>query len=123
MRLFTAALFCVLSASAEEFSIGSKITQIEVKEGGKTVTISPSNADATVVIFMSTQCPISNSYNDRMNKLHKDYSGKSVQMIFVNANANESPAEIQEHAKANRFSFPVYKDAAGHWVTKLGLVD
>ena len=112
MRLFAAAILCVLSASAEEFPIGSKISQFEVKAGAKTVSISPSQADATVLIFISTKCPISNSYNDRMSALYKEYAGKNVQMIFVNANANEAPAEIEEHAKANRFSFPVYKDAA-----------
>jgi len=120
MRLFAAALLCVLSASAEEFSIGSKITQFEVKDGAKTVTISPSTADATVLIFISTQCPISNSYNERMNQMYKDYSGKNVQMVFVNANSNESPAEIAEHAKANKFAFAVYKDPGNALADKFG---
>ena len=120
MRMFAAALLCVLSASAEEFPAGSKITQIEVKEGAKTVTVSPANADATVLIFISTQCPISNSYNERMSALYKDYAGKNVQLVFVNANANESPAEIAEHANANKFPFPVYKDAANTLADKFG---
>ncbi len=120
MRLFAATLLCVLSASAEEFPVGSKITQIEVKEGAKTVTVSPSKSEATVLIFISTQCPISNSYNERMSALHKDYDGKNVQLIFVNANANESPAEIAEHAKANKFPFPVYKDAGNALADKFG---
>jgi len=120
MRLFTAALLCVLGASAAEFPIGSKITQIEVKDGAKTVAVNPSAADATVLIFVSTQCPISNSYNSRMNALYKDYAGKNVQMVFVNANANESPAEIEQHAKANQFPFTVHKDAANALADKFG---
>ncbi|MEP6538983.1 MAG: redoxin domain-containing protein [Bryobacteraceae bacterium] len=119
-RLLAATLLCVLSASAEEFSVGSKIAQFEVKDGSKTVTISPSNADATVLIFISTQCPISNSYNERMNALYKDYSGKNVHLVFVNANANESPAEITEHAKANRFAFAVYKDPGNVLADRFG---
>lgn len=120
MRPFAAALLCVLSVSAEEFPVGSKITQIEVKDGTKTIAVSPSHADATVLIFTSTQCPISNSYNERMNALYEDYSGKNVQMVFVNANANESPAEIAEHAKANRFGFTVHKDAGNVLADKFG---
>jgi protein-disulfide isomerase len=120
MRLLAASLLFVLGASAAEFPIGSKIGQVEVKDGANSVAISPSKADATVLIFVSTQCPISNSYNERMNALYKDYEGKNVQFIFVNANANESPAEIEQHAKANKFSFKVYKDAGNVLADKFG---
>jgi thioredoxin-related protein len=120
MRLLAVSLLFLLSASAEEFSIGSRIAQIEVKDGAKTVAFSPSKADATVLIFVSTKCPISNSYNDRMNALYKEYAGRNVQFVFANANENESPAEIEDHAKANRFSFKVYKDAGNVLADKFG---
>ena len=122
MRMFAIGLLYVmsLSAAAEEFSIGSAITRIEVKEGANTITVTPSKAAATVLIFISTQCPISNSYNERMNAMYRDYLGKDVQMLFVNANANESPAEVEEHAKANRFAFRVYKDAGNALADKFG---
>jgi thiol-disulfide isomerase/thioredoxin len=120
MRLLAASLLFVLGLSAEEFPVGSKVSQIEVKDGTNTVAVAPSKADATVLIFISTQCPISNSYNERMNALNKDYSGKNVQFVFVNANANESPAEIQEHAKKNGFTFKVYKDPGNVLADKFG---
>ncbi len=120
MRLLAASMLFVLSASAQNFSAGSKIAQIEVKDGAHSVVFTPSKADATVVIFVSTQCPISNSYNERMNGLHKDYAGKNVQFVFVNANANESPADVDEHARRNHFSFKVYKDAGNALADKFG---
>ena len=120
MRLFTASLLCVFVASAQDFSVGSKISTIDVTENGKLVAISPAKADATVLIFISTQCPISNSYNERMNALYKDYAGKNVQFVFANANANESPAEIEQHAQANQFAFKVYKDAGNLLADKFG---
>src|SRR5256885_2049278 len=111
MRLLATSLLLVWAASAQDFPVGSKISQFEVKDGAETVAFAPSKADATVLIFTSTQCPISNSYNERMNALYKDYSGKNVQFVFVNANANESPAEIADHVRKNGFAFKVYKDA------------
>ena len=120
MRFFALACLMVLNASAEDFAIGSKIADFEAKDGAKTVKFSTANANVTVLIFTSTQCPISNSYNGRMNALYREYLGKSVQMVFVNANANESPAEMEAHAKANRFAFPVYKDAANALADRLG---
>src|SRR5215470_6863011 len=54
----------------------------------------------TAVIFISAVCPISNDYNDRMGAIYRDYTSKSVQVVFVNANSNEKPEEVIEHAKA-----------------------
>ena len=71
MRLFAAALLCVLSAAAEEFPIGSRIAQLEVKDGVKTVAVSTSRDDATVLIFLYTQCHISTRYNERINDMYK----------------------------------------------------
>jgi cytochrome oxidase Cu insertion factor (SCO1/SenC/PrrC family) len=87
---------------------------------GKTVPFSALKGDITVVTFISTQCPVSNSYNDRMNAIFKDYSAKGVKFIFVNANRTESPSEVEEHAKSVGFAFPVYKDVNNQLADKFG---
>ena len=76
---------------------------------GKDVTIAPGK-DVTVVTFISTQCPISNDYNDRMSALYIAYSTKGVKFFFVNANSTEPAAVVAEHSKSAGFPFPVYKD-------------
>jgi thiol-disulfide isomerase/thioredoxin len=116
MRLLAASVLFVLCASAQDFTVGSKITELNL-DGA---TISPSKSAATVLIFVSTQCPISNSYNERMNALYKEYSAKGIQFAFVNANVNESPSEIEEHAKSNHFAFKIYKDAGNVLADKFG---
>lgn len=65
---------------------------------------------ATVVIFISTECPVSNDYNERVVALYNDYKDQGVQFIGINSNRNESVEEIVEHNKANKFSFLVLKD-------------
>ncbi len=120
MRLLAAWFLFAVCALAQNFPIGSKIAEITVQQDGKPVVISPAKTEATVLIFTSIQCPISNSYSDRMSSLYKDYSGKNIQLVFVNANVNESPAEIEQHAKANRFAFKVYKDLGNVLADKLG---
>ncbi len=65
---------------------------------------------ATVVMFISAQCPVSNEYNERIIALHNDYKGQGVQFIGINSNKNESVKEIAEHNKANEFHFLVLKD-------------
>lgn len=65
---------------------------------------------ATVLMFIATQCPVSNDYNERMVALHNDYKDKGIQFIGINSNKQESVEEIAEHNKANEFGFFVLKD-------------
>ena len=65
---------------------------------------------ATVLMFISTQCPVSNAYNERIVALHNDYKDQGIQFIGINSNRNESVEEIVEHNKTNKFSFLVLKD-------------
>ena len=98
-----AAMVGAVSASAAE--------PLEVKDlNGKVIPI-PLGKQVTVVAFISTQCPISNDYNDRMSALYNSYSGKSVAFYFVNANSTEPADVVAEHRKSAGFPFPVYKDA------------
>lgn len=61
-------------------------------------------------MFIATQCPISNDYNQRMAALDRDYSAKGVRFIGINANRQESIPEVAEHAAKHGFGFTVYKD-------------
>jgi hypothetical protein len=76
---------------------------------GKPLTVTPGK-NVTVVTFISTQCPISNDYNDRMSALYKEFSSKGVSFFFVNANSTEPASVVAEHAKSAGFPFAVYKD-------------
>ncbi|MCU0454577.1 MAG: thioredoxin family protein [Bacteroidetes bacterium] len=65
---------------------------------------------AIVVMFIATQCPVSNDYNERMATIEKDYRGKGITFLGVNSNKQESVEEIREHAAKHGFAFPVLKD-------------
>ena len=64
-----------------------------------------------VVMFIATQCPVSNAYNERMAKLHEQYGRIGVSFVGINSNKQEGVSEIATHAKAKGFKFPVLKDA------------
>lgn len=105
----------------QEFRLGSRVSDFTAEDpGGKTVAFSALNGDITVVTFISTQCPVSNSYTDRMIAIFRNYSAKGVKFIFLNANRTESSSDVQEHAKAVGFEFPVYKDVNNQVADKFG---
>jgi peroxiredoxin len=68
------------------------------------------DSKAIVIIFVATECPISNDYNSRMAALYEEYKSKDVAFIGINSNKAESVNDIKEHAKKNKLEFPILKD-------------
>jgi peroxiredoxin len=65
---------------------------------------------AIVLMFMSTECPVSNAYNERMASLYNDYNDKNIAIVGINSNKAEDVGEIKEHAQDHRFGFTILKD-------------
>ncbi len=68
------------------------------------------DSKAIVIMFIATQCPVSNAYNQRMATLNKDYAGKAISFIGINSNKQEDAAEVKEHAEENGLDFIILKD-------------
>lgn len=112
--LLSAGLLC-----AQELTVGDKLGNFQLADlSGKTVTIQPAKG-ITAIVFVSTQCPVSNAYNDRMNAVYKEYSGKGVNFVFVNANRNESADDVRSHLAENKLDFVAYKDPNNALADKL----
>ena len=73
-------------------------------------------ADATkanslvVVMFISTQCPFSNAYNDRMRDMSAAYAQKGVQFVGINSNKTETVQDAVDHARKHGHTFTILKD-------------
>lgn len=76
--------------------------------------------NGTVLIFIAVQCPVSNAYNDRMEKLAEDYKDKGIAVIGINANSSEDAATVKAHAAEKHLTFPILKDASNKVADKLG---
>jgi peroxiredoxin len=78
--------------------------------GAKHSLASLKGKNATVLIFVSTQCPVSNAYNERMEKLSQDYKARGVSVIGINSNSTESADDIKHHAAEHHLTFTILKD-------------
>jgi peroxiredoxin len=88
---------------------------------GKTYTRnSIGSSKATVFLFISAQCPISNIYTPRFNALAADYAQKGVQVFAIYSDRQESVADIARHVKDRKLTFPAVKDAHGTLADALG---
>ncbi|MEP0765044.1 MAG: redoxin domain-containing protein [Fimbriimonadia bacterium] len=61
-----------------------------------------------LILFVSPMCPVSRAYDDRMNAIAEEFSGKGFVIIGVNSNATDPDAQIKE--MAGRMKFPIVID-------------
>ena len=73
-----------------------------------------------VIIFVATKCPVSNAYNDRMEKVYEDYQAKGINVIGINANNTEPAAEVKSHAAEKGLKFTILKDDGNKIADRLG---
>ena len=76
--------------------------------------------NGSVLIFISVQCPISNAYNERMEKLAQDYGSRGVTIIGINANNTEPADAVKAHAAEKHLTFPILKDPGNKIADRLG---
>lgn len=104
--------FFVAATAQEALAPGAQVKDFTLKDyTGKEHKLSDYNEKAGIVIlFVATQCPVSNAYNERMEALHKEYSAKNMVFLGINPNKQESVEEVASHAKENGLTFTILKD-------------
>jgi len=107
---------CVSHSSPE------KITDFTLTDyNGKKHSLSNyKESKAIVIMFIATECPVSNDYNSRMEKIYNDYKEKGITFLGINSNKAESVERIKEHAEEKGLSFTILKDEKNIIADKLG---
>jgi peroxiredoxin len=123
-----ASAFVAVSSSTVEGdvpappAIGAAIADFTLPDAdGKEHTLaSLAGKNGSVLIFIATQCPVSNAYNERMEKLAQDYKAKGINVIGINSNVAESADAVKAHAAEKKLTFPILKDAGNKVADRLG---
>lgn len=68
------------------------------------------NHQATVFLFVNSECPVSNGFCPVYEKLHRDFAGKGIGFFAVYCQTDLSPAEIILHGKEYKILFPQLLD-------------
>lgn len=102
--------------------IGSTIADFTLPDasGAAHTLASLRGSKGTVLIFIATQCPVSNGYNERMEKLAQDFKARGINVIGINANSTESVADVKDHAAKNNLTFTILKDNGNKVADLLG---
>src|SRR5437764_10447031 len=103
-------------------AIGAMIDDFKLPDadGAQHTLNSLKGKNGAVIIFIATRCPVSNGYNDRMEKLAQDYKAKGVNVIGINSNNTEPSAEVKSHAAEKGLKFTILKDDGNKIADRLG---
>jgi len=131
-KLYAAALLCALALSAgapagrafdtpAAVAVGSTVADFKLPDAdGKQHSLSSLRGkNGTVLIFVSTQCPVSNAYNERMEKLAQELGEKGVRVVGINSNATETADAVRQHAAEKGLTFTILKDAGNRVADQL----
>jgi peroxiredoxin/mono/diheme cytochrome c family protein len=75
---------------------------------------------AVVIVFLGTECPLSNQFLAVLADLHKEYEKKSVAFVGINANAQDSLDRLAAHSREHNIPFPVVKDPGNKVADQFG---
>lgn len=67
-------------------------------------------AKAVVILFLATDCPISNAYAPAMSRLEKEFGPQGVRFLGVHCDTDVTAAIAARHAADYRLPFPVLLD-------------
>lgn len=106
---------------AAAVAIGQVLTSVPVRKiSGEAVAIDPAQSAATVIVFISAECPISLEYADRLAALSKTLASGSVRFLAVAPNFNETDDAVRKMARDAELPFPVFRDPGANLAVSLG---
>src|SRR5262245_11301297 len=95
----------LVGARIGDFTLPNAVTQAPWALASET-----RNARAVVVVFLGTECPVSNAFIPKLSAWAKKY-GNDVTFVGINSNEQDDAATVAKHAKDFGITFPVLKDA------------
>ena len=70
----------------------------------------PFTAPITVLVFVRTDCPVSNRYAPEIQRIYREFSARKVRFWMVYPDAAESPKNIRKHLADYAFPGEVLRD-------------
>jgi hypothetical protein len=104
-----------IAGPAQDAPLGTRVADFTLPRpsNGRPWTLAKEtqNAKAVIVLFLGTECPVSNSYVPILVALHKQYAPRGVVFVGVNSNLQDDGADVARHVREFAIPFAVLKDA------------
>ena len=110
------------SAYAAEPQLGQKLESFQLQDfrGKKHALDDYRDSKLVVLAFLGTECPLAKRYGARLGKLADEYEPRGVSFIGLNANVQDSVAEMAAFARDHDILFPLLKDLSNQVADTVG---
>jgi peroxiredoxin len=92
------------------FATSSPQFQLRDTQGGMHTPAEWANHKAVLLFFITTDCPVGNSYVPEMNRLREAYSARGVAFFAVQADPTVAGDVVARYARDYRYTFPLLLD-------------
>ena len=75
---------------------------------------------ASVLMFITVDCPIANGYAPELNSIVREYSGSGVRFFFVHVDQTVRLDQARQHAQEHGLNAPVLIDSRHELVKSVG---
>lgn len=130
MRKNSLSIFCAALAMLGALCIASPVEQPATSQPAPIVLtdvagtvqkpLELGSAKAAVLIFISVDCPVSNSYAPEINRICKQYEQRGVRFYLVHSDPDLTEDRAKKHAADYGFTCPVLIDRKLELVHRLG---
>ncbi len=101
----------MLAAGAPPSPIGKPVENFSLPDfHGKMHSLVDYQDKPVVLAFLGTECPLANNYASRLRDLAAEFEASKVVFLGIDANLQDSLAEIGAFGRAHGIAFPMLKD-------------
>src|SRR5688572_6126625 len=106
---------------AVDFPIGTKVENFTLPDldGAEQTLDKLEGENGAVLVWVSAQCPVVKSYNERINQMAEELKAKGIHLIGINSNSTESLDWIKSTASEVGYNFPILIDKGNVLADKL----
>ncbi len=115
------AAVVVPEASSQGARVAPSVEAVVDLEGALTDPLGPTAAAVTVLVFVSTQCPISNRYAPSLRALADRWRRGGVATWLVYPDPDDDAAAIRAHQRQYALSLPTVRDPGHALVARAGV--
>ncbi len=115
-------LIALLAIPATGMHQPGPVTGVIDLDGRVVDPLTPAAGDrATVLVFVTTDCPISNRYTPEVKRIAREYADAGVRTWLVYPVPGDTPGKIRAHAAAFDLDLPIVRDTARSLVSRTGV--
>lgn len=111
LMLVCGSVFTSGTKAEGEFPVGTTVENFKLPDtSGSIKSFNDLKGEkGAIVVFLSVQCPVVKSYDERIVQLAAEYGKKGINFIGINSNSTETTEKVKSHAE-EKYAFPVLID-------------